>query len=96
MTRYRKKPVTVEAVQWFTLGEQERVVEPLFTDDLRPLGDCKYCARPMIGHGWIKTLQGRRIVCPSDWIITAEDGTLAVCAAADFAATYEPVEEERT
>ncbi|MHB1778049.1 MAG: hypothetical protein ACYCU7_19010 [Acidimicrobiales bacterium] len=43
-----------------------------------PSGDgeerCKSCGRTMHCHGWIDTLEGRRIVCPGDWVITRVKG----------------------
>ncbi|MDQ1921639.1 hypothetical protein [Massilia pseudoviolaceinigra] len=51
---------------------------------------CKHCGQTMHVHGWIDTLEGGHIVCPSDWIITGVVGERYPCKPDIFAATYEP------
>lgn len=53
---------------------------------------CKHCGRIMHVHGWIETLEGGHIVCPSDWIITGVKGEFYPCKDDIFYQTYEKVE----
>lgn len=76
--RFRKKPVVVEAVQWFKFGDHPAVTSacpdfPGYTD-----------------KGWIETLEGGHYVTPGDWIITGVQGEHYPCKPDIFAATYEP------
>lgn len=52
---------------------------------------CDHCGSMMHFHGWIDTLEGGHIVCPSDWIITGVKGEVYPCKPDIFEATYEPV-----
>ena len=80
--KYRKKPVVIEATQWFKLGDHP-AVEAFFTHDPEQKG-----------YGWVKTLEGGHIVTPGDFIITGVKGEHYPCKPDIFAATYEAVEEE--
>lgn len=88
MTRYRKKPVVIEATQWFKMGDH-----PAVSLDKHPRkysGDaCQWCRNVLAAHGWIETLEGGHIVCPGDWIITGVKGEHYPCKPDIFAATYE-------
>lgn len=55
--------------------------------------ECEKCGVVMHLHGWIDTLEGGHIVCPSDWIITGIQGEYYPCKDAIFRATYDPVEK---
>lgn len=61
-----------------------------------PSGDgeipCKHCGNIMHFHGWIDTLEGGHIVCPSDWIITGVKGEYYPCKPDIFEMTYEAAE----
>ena len=113
MPKFRKKPVVIEATQWFKngdhpddfaniphpMGKAYEVGEGEVVRYYRvPLGDgqktCEHCGKPMHSHGWIDTLEGGHIVCPSDWIITGVEGERYPCKPDIFEATYDPVEEE--
>ena len=79
--KYRKKPVVVEAVQWFEHGDHPAVCEYLTRDpDMR-------------GQGWVGPLGAGYIVAPGDWIITGPAGDVYPCTDAIFRATYEEVAE---
>jgi len=74
MTKYRKKPIVVEAEQFFP--------------DVKPwpigVSRCR--------EGWhIKTLEGRGLVTPGDWIITGVQGERYPCKPPIFDQTYEAV-----
>ena len=81
MAKYRKKPVVIEAVQWFNLGDHPNVVKAFFLHDPQ-----------QIGFGWIKTLAGGHIVTSGDWIITGVKGEHYPCKPDIFEMTYEVAE----
>ena len=56
---------------------------------------CEKCGDTMHNHGWIDTLEGGHIVCPSDWIITGVKGEHYPCKPDIFEMTYEKVEEKQ-
>jgi hypothetical protein len=58
MARYVKKPVVVEAVQWFKHGDHPAVLAESPGDEF----------------GYIDTLEGRLTVQPGDWVITGVAG----------------------
>jgi len=65
MTKFRKKPVVIEAVQWFNHGDHPEVTAiPNWHQDH---GFATY-------NGFIKTLEGGHIVSPGDWIIKGVQG----------------------
>ncbi len=91
MAKYRKKPIVIEAAQWFPgagLGVSEEAA---------PVGHgrrCTSCSAPLDAHGRVPTLEGEHIVCPGDWIITGVKGERYPCKPEIFAATYERVDED--
>lgn len=76
--KFRKKPIVIEAVQWFKAGDHPAV-------DFNGQDDT---GRTMYS---IKTLEGRHVVTPGDWIITGIKGEQYPCKPDIFAATYDPV-----
>lgn len=94
MPKFRKRPVTVEAVQWWTDGDHPAVTTNAKWEGSR----CFNCGKPFNGvHGVL--YDHRRctatVVCPGDWIVgDAPDGDWCVLKPDIFAATYEPVEED--
>lgn len=84
--KFRKKPVMVEAVQFFAAdaATQEHVNFGC------PCGDNEACGK--CGKWWISTLEGPLFVSEGDWIITGIKGEHYPCKPDIFAATYEPVE----
>lgn len=96
MTRYRKKPVTIDAEQlepdgsnaqalaaW--IGPHARVrtalAKPTDPDSLRSFID-------------VRTLEGTMTANPGDWIIRGVQGEFYPCKPDVFAATYEPAADE--
>lgn len=81
MPRYRKKPIVIEAEQWFPD---------------RPIEGVEY-PTSKVHHweprGWIETLEGGHIVSPGDYIITGAKGEKYPCKPDIFEETYEKVEE---
>lgn len=94
--RFRKKPVVIDAVQFFKYGDHPAVKVAYFDDS----GKCRWvegdsdqiniygCRK---GH-YIPTLEGGHEVSVTDWIITGVKGEQYPCKADIFAATYEPAE----
>ena len=94
MAKFRKRPVVVEATQWFKNGdhpEDVRRYRRLGSHDTTP---CQHCGKPVRDHGWLATLEGGHIVCPGDWIITGVEDEMYPCKPSIFEATYEAVTEE--
>ena len=84
--KFRKKPVVIEATQWFKLGDHPAVLwAPTNYIDI-PEFKVGY-------HGGIKTLEGWHIVTPGDWIITGVQGEHYPCKPDIFEMTYEPMGE---
>lgn len=89
--KFRKKPVVIEATQWFPPGDERHVpiqgVDSMHPDAARKAGlnPDEYC------HS-VKTLEGRMSVKPGDWIITGVKGEKYPCKPDIFEATYETVE----
>lgn len=78
--KFRKKPVVIDAVQWFKEGDHPAVGISRYTQVTRRLGV-------------IQTLEGEMVVTPGDWIITGVKGEVYPCKPDIFEATYEPVKE---
>lgn len=76
MAKYRKKPVVIEAVQWFKMGDHPGVYEHESAG----------------GLGEIWTLEGEMTVAPGDWIITGVKGEQYPCKPDIFEMTYEAAE----
>ena len=77
--KFRKKPVVIEAVQWFAHGDHPKVVP------LHP-------ANPGFeAYGRIETLEGEHVVTPGDWIIQGVKGEFYPCKPDIFEMTYEAV-----
>lgn len=87
MERFIKKPIVIEAQQWFCLGELLDIVKPL-----ERTGICEHCGGKLEYHGVIKTLEGEHIVCPGDWVIKGIQGEYYPCKPDIFDATYEKSE----
>lgn len=98
-TRWRKKPVVIEAMQWRghstfdALGESMDYVMA-FEEWIEPLAKAvgrwplKYRGQSLI----IPTLEGDHEASPGDWIIRGVQGELYPCKPDIFAATYEPAD----
>ena len=102
--KYRKKPVVIEAVQWFPPGDPRHdpsmvthrkgnTVDP--PDYLQPGDLYKFSSIPGMGDDvyMVRTLEGPMRVSPGDWIITGVKGERYACKPDIFALTYEPVND---
>lgn len=81
MSRYRKKPVVIEAVQW--TGANEADVRALGGDPHYELAD---------GRMLIRTLEGTMEAAVGDWIVRGVKNELYPVKPDIFLATYEVVE----
>ena len=105
MSKFRKKPVVIEAHQWFKNGDhpedrwspegvipegwEGRVVRYFRHPQIPGAQICSKCGYTMHEHGWIDTLEAGHNVCPGDWIITGVKGERYPCKPDIFTATYE-------
>lgn len=87
--KYRKKPVVIEATQWFKMGDHPAVVERTGHEQKPISPGITYVTKTP----YVKTLEGSHIVCPGDWIITGVKGEHYPCKPDIFEQTYERVEE---
>lgn len=106
MTKYRKKPVVIEAERWLKVTYDRVATEgisnsnmPIYhldvgyyrTPELDGQSKCKHCDIIMHDHGWIDTLEGGHVVCPKDWIIIGIKNEKYPCKPDIFEQTYEKV-----
>jgi hypothetical protein len=94
MPAFRKKPLVIEADQWFEPGDHPKVTR-------KPKGQTGFyvsrawqeeLAREGYPYGYddiIETLEGPHIVSPGDWIIKGVRGEFYACKPDIFAMTYE-------
>jgi hypothetical protein len=89
MSKFRKKPVVIEAIQFDGTvrggGLIQDFVGPTATTDHKPNIGFIVC---------IPTLEGEMRAQPGDWIIKGVKGEFYPCKPDIFEATYEPVEEQ--
>ena len=107
MKKYRKKPIVIEAEQWFKVEYDKEVTAeyeaPVYHlnvgyyrhPDVYSESKCKHCDKIMHNHGWIATLGGGHTVCPGDWIIKETDGGFYPCKPNIFEKTYELILERK-
>lgn len=76
--KFRKKPVVIEATQWFKDGDHPAVMQGTLSG--------------MVVF-FIETLEGEHLVTSGDWIITGVKGEHYPCKPDIFEMTYERVEE---
>ena len=76
--KFKKKPVVIEATQWFKRGDHPAVVPD-------PVG------HPLDSYMGVSNLEVFMRVTPGDWIITGVKGEHYPCKPDIFELTYEPV-----
>jgi hypothetical protein len=89
--KYRKKPVVIEATQWFKMGDHPEVHKPITTAELHSEWERRQ-GLPNGSIGEIKTLEGYMLVTSGDWIITGVKGEHYPCKPDIFELTYELAE----
>ena len=92
MTKYRKKPVIIEAIQWNGLNPTE-IMEFVGQDLIAETYDARYQAwtAPLAVSLKIKTLEGDMNVSIGDYIIKGVQGEFYPCKPDIFEQTYEKV-----
>lgn len=95
--KFRKKPVVIEATQWFKNGDHPSVEMCWFDSDGRvrwaPGDSAAITIYGCTKRPAIRTLEGWHEVTPGDWIITGIKGEHYPCKPDIFEATYEEVKE---
>ena len=85
--KYRKKPVVIEATQWFKMGDHPAVTCGFKTPNgavIKWDGDSTNCSVIKTAEGWYEVSQG-------DWIITGIKGEQYPCKPDIFEQSYEAV-----
>lgn len=98
MAKFRKKPVVIEATQWFKHGDHPDVRQA--TPDVCVKLAPGWTSFPGAnGEAWdwqamgvCGTLEGQHLVTPADWIVTGVQGEKYPCKPDIFAQTYEPAD----
>jgi hypothetical protein len=97
MSRWRKKPVAVDAWQFLPAGRCEEppawIDRRWFREDVAPKGDGTVGHRAG-SHMLIPTPEGVMRAEFTDWIIRGIKGEVYPCKAEVFAATYEPIHDQ--
>jgi hypothetical protein len=86
MDLYRKKPLTVEAVQWFP-----GVEVPGLREVPGPPPECTPDGTAWPGHGVLQTPYGEVLVLPGWWLVHHPEGYLRPWDGAYFEANFEKV-----
>jgi hypothetical protein len=86
MPKYRKKPIVIEAEQWFPDKNIEGVEEE-YGSYYFGAGEWRTYKT---GRHIINTLEGAHVVSPGDYIITGIAGEKYPCKEDIFKQTYEP------
>lgn len=92
MSRFRKRPVEVDAFLW--TGDIEQAEDPVWICEAIADGNV-YFESEGSSHIQmaIKTLEGTMLANLGDWIIRGTKGEIYPCKPEIFAEIYEPVEE---
>lgn len=88
MGLYRKKPVVIEATQFFQRSRDM----PAGVNYGYPKAEGDITPHPLDHMYWISTMEGPLHVSDGDWIITGVKGERYPCKPDIFEATYESVE----
>lgn len=87
--KFRKKPIVIEAEQFFPDKPHPKGVEQFVARKTETENGIKNT-----WYGWrVQTLEGPLAVSPGDWVITGIKGERYPCKPDIFDATYEPVPE---
>ena len=87
MSKYRKKPVIIDAFVW--TGDQTQVEDPKWITKAIKEGIVYFDGGEMI----INTLEGEMVAHPNDYIIQGVKGEIYPCKPDIFEMTYEVVND---
>jgi hypothetical protein len=92
MTKFRKKPVVIEAIRWDGCNLKEIIAFTGFHQSAKKYSWDEY--EEVVRDEGLKifTLEGRMDANIGDWIIKGIKGEFYPCKPDIFAATYEPAE----
>jgi hypothetical protein len=98
MAAYRKKPVVVEAMQWFAHGDHPKVKRTSYLEMSALMGGSSGCCRCPKMHTWevlgvVETPEGLSTICPGDWVVMGVKGEFYPVKHDIFEATFELVVE---
>ena len=83
MAKFRKKPIVIEAVQfWYGNPEIAGITYPPTSSD----------GRTYIGDAYVETLEGKMFISNGDWIITGVNGEKYPCKPDIFEKSYEAID----
>ena len=93
MSKFRKKPVVIEAFLW--TGDNDQKEDPEWIVEAIRLGDVWFIdtCTPRVKVA-IRTLAGVMIAFCGDWIIRGVNGEIYPCKPNIFEKTYDAVDEE--
>lgn len=93
MSKYRKKPVIIEARQWDGTVLQAHLLMDWMMGKTAVHLECEECTKEPGAH-WltIDTLEGTMIAATGDWIIEGVKGEFYPCKPDIFEMTYEKVD----
>lgn len=90
MSKYRKKPVVIEAFKW--TGDHEQIEDPEWIIDKIKSGEIWIGRDQNKTEMYIETLEGVMRGQPGDYIIKGVKGEIYPCKPDIFEATYEKVD----
>ena len=78
--KYRKKPTTIDAIQWFKDVNSGKDFKIKSYAERDPLDNrvCEQCRHPMKDHGFLDRFRYGQLVCPGDYLYKL-DGQVFVC-----------------
>ncbi len=93
--KYRKKPVVVDAIQWFKDGDHPSVLPILekYKGSILKLNGATGYIETWERKCSQRLVKGGHFVTPGDWIIKGIKGEFYVCKPDIFGETYEKAEE---
>lgn len=91
MPKFRKKPVVIEAVQWFCPEEFGHFKDGVYYNKKTGVDD--YGIEHTVIDCGLQTLEGFMNIKESDWIITGVAGERYPCKNDIFVRTYDKVED---
>jgi len=97
--KFRKKPVVIEAEQWFPDKPVEGVSllsEMSSVPMIKHGAIANLTSEVLSVFGYIETLEGGHLVTPGDWIVTGVQGEKYPVKPGIFSATYDAYDEKVT
>lgn len=82
--KFKRKPIIVEAIQWFKLDDHKDVEE----HGLSLVGAMCTCGTNYSLHGWLFSEKGGK-VCPGDYIVTDSTGKVKRYKEDEFKENYD-------